>query len=107
MYPIENYALSLGIQHDSCWGHEDGNYAKASPFLNRYNLDQIKRESQFQLPNRDYVLVQASAPQTQSWTGALVGTTLTKKVDKSMERSPTALNALLAFLQPKYTSKNF
>ena len=50
VYPIENYALSLGIQHNSCWGHEDGNYAKARPFLNRYNLNQIKRESQFQFP---------------------------------------------------------
>ena len=50
IYPIENYALSLGIQHDSCWGHEDGNYTKAKPFLNRHNLDQIKRESQFRFP---------------------------------------------------------
>ena len=24
VYPVENYALSLGIKHDSCWGHEDG-----------------------------------------------------------------------------------
>ena len=50
VYPIENYALSLGIQHDSCWGHEDGNYSKASPFLKRFNLDHIKRDSQFRFP---------------------------------------------------------
>ena len=50
VYPIENYALSLGIQHDSCWGHEDGNYAKASPFLKRFHLDHITRDSQFRFP---------------------------------------------------------
>ena len=50
VYPIENYALSLGIKHDSCWGHEDGNYAKANPFLKRFNLDHIKRDSQFRFP---------------------------------------------------------
>ncbi|MDO6352487.1 rhamnan synthesis F family protein [Synechococcus sp. YX-04-1] len=50
VYPIENYALSLGIKHDSCWGHEDGNYTKASPFLKRFNLDHIKRDSQFRFP---------------------------------------------------------
>ena len=50
VYPIENYALSLGIKHDSCWGHEDGNYTKANPFLKRFNLDHIKRDSQFRFP---------------------------------------------------------
>ena len=50
IYPIENYALSLGIKHDSCWGHEDGNYIKANPFLTRFNLGHITRESQFRFP---------------------------------------------------------
>ena len=50
VYPIENYALSLGIKHDSCWGHEDGNYTKANPFLKRFNLDHITRDSQFRFP---------------------------------------------------------
>ena len=50
VYPIENYALSLGIKHDSCWGHEDGNFKKANPFLTRFNLNHIKRESQFRFP---------------------------------------------------------
>ncbi|WP_038553577.1 rhamnan synthesis F family protein [Synechococcus sp. KORDI-52] len=50
VYPVENYALSLGIKHDSCWGHEDGNYTKASPFLKRFNLDHITRDSQFRFP---------------------------------------------------------
>ncbi len=50
VYPIENYALSLGIKHDSCWGHEDGNYKKANPFLTRFHLDHITRESQFRFP---------------------------------------------------------
>jgi len=50
VYPIENYALSLGIKHDSCWGHEDGNYKKANPFLTRFNLDHITRDSQFRFP---------------------------------------------------------
>ena len=50
VYPIENYALSLGIKHDSCWGHEDGNYSKASTFLKRFKLDHIKRNSRFCFP---------------------------------------------------------
>jgi glycosyltransferase involved in cell wall biosynthesis/GT2 family glycosyltransferase len=50
VYPIENYALSLGIKHDSCWGHEDGNYKKANPFLTRFNLDHITRDSEFRFP---------------------------------------------------------
>ena len=50
VYPIENYALSLGIKHDSCWGHEDGNYSKAAPFLKRFKLDHIKRNSRFSFP---------------------------------------------------------
>ena len=50
VYPIENYALSLGIKHDSCWGHEDGNYTKAKPFLKRFNLTHITRDSQFRFP---------------------------------------------------------
>tara|TARA_B100000674_G_scaffold261392_1_gene215622 strand:- start:2890 stop:6342 length:3453 start_codon:yes stop_codon:yes gene_type:complete len=50
VYPIENYALSLGIQHDSCWGHEDGNYVKAAPFLKSFHLDHITRESKFRFP---------------------------------------------------------
>ena len=50
VYPIENYAISLGIKHDSCWGHEDGNYKKANPFLTRFNLDHITRDSEFRFP---------------------------------------------------------
>ena len=50
VYPIENYALSLGIKHDSCWGHEDGNYIKARPFLKRFNLNHIKRKTPFRFP---------------------------------------------------------
>ena len=50
IYPVENYALSLGIKHDSCWGHEDGNYRKAGPFLDQFNLSHIKRDSQFRFP---------------------------------------------------------
>ncbi len=50
VYPIENYALSLGIRHDSCWGHEDGNYTKAKPFLKRFHLNHITRDSQFRFP---------------------------------------------------------
>ena len=50
IYPVENYALSLGIKHDSCWGHEDGNYAKAQPFLQRFDLGYISRNSQFNFP---------------------------------------------------------
>ena len=50
VYPVENYALSLGIKHDSCWGHEDGNFKKANPFLTRFNLNHIKRDSQFRFP---------------------------------------------------------
>ena len=50
VYPVENYALSLGIKHDSCWGHEDGNFTKASPFLKRHHLNHIKRDSQFRFP---------------------------------------------------------
>ena len=50
VYPVENYALSLGIKHDSCWGHEDGNYKKSNPFLTRFNLSHIKRDSHFRFP---------------------------------------------------------
>ena len=50
VYPVENYALSLGIQHDSCWGHEDGNYTRATPFLRRFHLNHIARDSQFRFP---------------------------------------------------------
>ena len=50
VYPIENYALSLGIKHDSCWGHEDGNFSKANAFLERFNLGHIKRDSEFRFP---------------------------------------------------------
>ena len=50
VYPIENYAIRLGIKHDSCWGHEDGNYKKANPFLTRFNLDHITRDSEFRFP---------------------------------------------------------
>ncbi|WP_226423730.1 MULTISPECIES: rhamnan synthesis F family protein [unclassified Synechococcus] len=50
VYPVENYALSLGIKHDSCWGHEDGNYKKANPFLTRFNLSHIRRDSYFRFP---------------------------------------------------------
>ncbi len=50
VYPVENYALSLGIKHDSCWGHEDGNYKKANPFLTRFNLSHIRRDSHFRFP---------------------------------------------------------
>ncbi|WP_226409654.1 rhamnan synthesis F family protein [Synechococcus sp. MU1625] len=50
VYPVENYALSLGIKHDSCWGHEDGNYKKANSFLTQFNLSHIKRDSQFRFP---------------------------------------------------------
>ena len=50
VYPVENYALSLGIKHDSCWGHEEGNYKKAKPFLSQFNLSHIQRDSQFRFP---------------------------------------------------------
>ena len=50
VYPVENYALSLGIKHDSCWGHEDGNFEKANPFLKSHNLGHITRESHFRFP---------------------------------------------------------
>jgi O-antigen biosynthesis protein len=50
IYPVENYALSLGIKHDSCWGHEDGNYDKAKPLLNKLGLHQIDRNSEFIFP---------------------------------------------------------
>ena len=50
IYPVENYALSLGIKHDSCWGHEDGNYDKAKPLLNKLGLHKIDRNSEFIFP---------------------------------------------------------
>ncbi|EAU72305.1 Lipopolysaccharide biosynthesis protein-like [Synechococcus sp. BL107] len=50
IYPVENYALSLGIKHDSCWGHEDGNYDKAKPLLDKLNLKHIDRDSKFLFP---------------------------------------------------------
>ena len=50
VYPVENYALSLGIKHDSCWGHEDGNFSKANTFLKQFNLSHITRDSQFRFP---------------------------------------------------------
>ena len=50
VYPVENYALSLGIKHDSCWGHEEGNYKKAMPFLSQFKLSHIQRDSQFRFP---------------------------------------------------------
>ncbi|WP_115080858.1 rhamnan synthesis F family protein [Synechococcus sp. N32] len=50
IYPVENYALSLGIKHDSCWGHEDDNYKKAEPFLTKFDLSHIKRDSTFRFP---------------------------------------------------------
>ena len=50
IYPVENYTLSLGIKHDSCWGHEEKNYINASPFLKQHQLRQINRESSFRFP---------------------------------------------------------
>ena len=50
VYPVENYTLSLGIQHDSCWGYNNCNYEKAKPFLKRFNLDHIQRDSHFRFP---------------------------------------------------------
>ena len=50
VYPVENYTLSLGIQHDSCWGHNNCNYDKAKPFLKKFNLDHIHRDSSFRFP---------------------------------------------------------
>ena len=50
IYPVENYALSLGIKHDSCWGHEDGNYDKAKTLLRTLGLEQINRNSEFLFP---------------------------------------------------------
>ena len=50
IYPVENYALSLGIKHDSCWGHEDGNYNKAKPLLDTLDLHHIDRDSEFLFP---------------------------------------------------------
>ncbi|WP_392349357.1 rhamnan synthesis F family protein [Parasynechococcus sp.] len=50
VYPVENYALSLGIKHDSCWGHEKGNYQKAQPLLNKLGLESINEKSTFQFP---------------------------------------------------------
>ena len=50
VYPVENYALSLGIKHDSCWGHEDGNFRKANAFLEQFKLSHIQRNSRFRFP---------------------------------------------------------
>ena len=50
VYPVENYALSLGIKHDSCWGHEEGNFSKANGFLKQFNLSHIQRDSHFRFP---------------------------------------------------------
>ncbi|MGB1776092.1 MAG: rhamnan synthesis F family protein [Synechococcus sp.] len=50
VYPVENYALSLGIKHDSCWGHEKNNYLKAQPLLNKLGLESITAQSSFQFP---------------------------------------------------------
>ena len=50
VYPVENYTLSLGIQHDSCWGHNNCNYDKAKPLLKKFNLDHIQRDSSFRFP---------------------------------------------------------
>ena len=50
IFPVENYALSLGIKHDSCWGHEDGNYDKAKHLLDTLGLHHIDRNSEFKFP---------------------------------------------------------
>ena len=50
IYPVENYTLNLGIKHDSCWGHENGNYDKAKPLLDLLGLKHIDRNSEFLFP---------------------------------------------------------
>ena len=50
VYPVENYALSLGIKHDSCWGHQRSNYEKAKPLLNKLGLDHINEHTSFRFP---------------------------------------------------------
>ena len=62
IYPVENYALSLGIKHDSCWGHEDGNYDKAKPLLDTLNLKHIDRDSEFLFPTGTCLLYTSPSP---------------------------------------------
>ena len=50
IYAVENYAISLGIKHDSCWGHERSNFEKAQPFLKKLGIDSIQAESNFRFP---------------------------------------------------------
>ena len=50
IYPVENYTISLGMKFDSCWGHKNSNYKRAKPFLKRFNLRQIHRDSSFNFP---------------------------------------------------------
>ena len=50
VYPVENYALSLGIKHDSCWGHQLSNYEKAKPLLHKLGLDHINEHASFRFP---------------------------------------------------------
>ncbi|BEV36631.1 rhamnan synthesis F family protein [Synechococcus sp. M16CYN] len=48
--PVRNYALSLGIKHDSSWGYKDNNYKKAQLFLETQGLKHINRDSEFLFP---------------------------------------------------------
>ena len=50
VYPVENYTISLGMKYDSCWGYTNRNYKRAQPFLKKYNLNNIKRDSCFDFP---------------------------------------------------------
>ena len=50
VYPAINFALALGIAHDTCWGHADNNFIKAKPILNSWKLTQINRSSHFNFP---------------------------------------------------------
>ena len=56
VYPVENYALSLGIKHDSCWGHQRSNYEKAKPLLNKLGLDHINEHASFRFPSDDVLV---------------------------------------------------
>ena len=50
VYPAINFALALGMAHDTCWGHSDDNFTKAKATLNSWKLSQINRSSHFNFP---------------------------------------------------------
>ena len=105
VYPVENYALSLGIKHDSCWGHEEGNYKKAKPFLSQFKLSHIQRDSQFRFPTGTMFWCKPEVLQPiLNWGLELQD--LTRKEAKLMEPLLIALNGLSDYQQQKYSNKN-